>query len=48
VVTLLASRGLWGLVSERFGWSLLPVGYRVRQPPPPDQVSGRSARAPTA
>jgi hypothetical protein len=20
--------------SERFGWSLLPVGYRVRQPPP--------------
>ena len=33
VVTLLASRGLWGLVSERFGWSLLPVGYRVRQPP---------------
>ena len=34
VVTLVASRGLWGLVSERFGWSLLPVGYRVRQPPP--------------
>jgi branched-chain amino acid transport system permease protein len=33
VVTLLASRGLWGFVSERFGWSLLPVGYRVRQPP---------------
>ena len=28
--TLVASRGLWGLVSERFGWSLLPVGYRVR------------------
>ena len=28
-VTLVASRGLWGLVSERFGWSLLPVGYRV-------------------
>jgi branched-chain amino acid transport system permease protein len=27
--TLVASRGLWGLVSERFGWSLLPVGYRV-------------------
>jgi hypothetical protein len=28
--TLVASRGLWGLVSERFGWSLLPVGYHVR------------------
>ncbi|MGH3284586.1 MAG: ABC transporter permease subunit, partial [Streptosporangiaceae bacterium] len=28
--TLVASRGLWGLVSDRFGWSLLPVGYRVR------------------
>ena len=25
-----ASRGLWGFVGERFGWSLLPVGYRVR------------------
>jgi len=30
--TLLASRGLWGLVSDRFGWSLLPVGYQVREP----------------
>jgi branched-chain amino acid transport system permease protein len=29
-VTLLASRGIWGLAHERFGWSLLPVGYRVR------------------
>jgi branched-chain amino acid transport system permease protein len=29
--TLVASRGLWGLVSDRFGWSLLPVGYRVRE-----------------
>jgi hypothetical protein len=28
--TLVASRGLWGLVSDRFGWSLPPVGYRVR------------------
>jgi branched-chain amino acid transport system permease protein len=36
VVTLLASRGLWGFASERFGWSLLPVGYWVRQPRPPD------------
>jgi branched-chain amino acid transport system permease protein len=31
--TLVHSRGLWGFASERFGWSLLPVGYRVRQPP---------------
>jgi len=30
--TLVWPRGLWGLVSERFGWSLLPVGYRVRAP----------------
>jgi branched-chain amino acid transport system permease protein len=30
--TLVASRGLWGLASDRFGWSLLPVGYRVRSP----------------
>jgi branched-chain amino acid transport system permease protein len=30
VCTLVASKGLWGLVSDRFGWSLLPVGYRVR------------------
>jgi branched-chain amino acid transport system permease protein len=28
--TLIASRGIWGFASERFGWSLLPVGYRVR------------------
>ncbi|MGD0244218.1 MAG: branched-chain amino acid ABC transporter permease [Streptosporangiaceae bacterium] len=32
VATLVASRGLWGLASDRFGWSLLPVGYRVRNP----------------
>jgi branched-chain amino acid transport system permease protein len=31
--TLVASRGLWGVLSGRFGWSLLPVGYRVRPPP---------------
>jgi branched-chain amino acid transport system permease protein len=37
--TLVASRGLWGLVSDRFGWSLLPVGYRVR-----GQVSEGGAR----
>jgi branched-chain amino acid transport system permease protein len=28
--TLAASRGIWGLARDRFGWSLLPVGYRVR------------------
>jgi branched-chain amino acid transport system permease protein len=28
--TLVASRGLWGLAADRFGWSLLPVGYQVR------------------
>jgi branched-chain amino acid transport system permease protein len=32
--TLLAPRGLWGLASDRYGWSLLPVGYRVRDPRP--------------
>src|SRR5206468_9260980 len=30
--TLIASRGLWGFAADRFGWSLLPVGYRVRHP----------------
>jgi branched-chain amino acid transport system permease protein len=30
--TLAASHGLWGLASDRFGWSLFPVGYRVRDP----------------
>jgi len=32
IATLAASRGLWGLVSDQFGWSLLPVGYQVRRP----------------
>jgi branched-chain amino acid transport system permease protein len=31
LATLLASRGLWGTASERWGWSLLPVGYRLQQ-----------------
>ena len=31
-VVLLAPAGLWGVVSGRWGWSLLPVGYRVRSP----------------
>ena len=30
--TLIAPRGLWGFAADRFGWSLLPVGHRVRQP----------------
>jgi branched-chain amino acid transport system permease protein len=33
--TLVASHGLWGLASDRLGWSLLPLGYRVRPPAPP-------------
>ncbi len=49
--TLAASRGIWGSASERFGWSLLPVGYRVRGQAPqprapqakPGPVSGRPA-----
>jgi branched-chain amino acid transport system permease protein len=32
VTTLVASNGLQGLAGERLGWSLLPVGYRVRSP----------------
>jgi branched-chain amino acid transport system permease protein len=40
--TLVASRGLWGLVSDRFGWSLLPVGYQVRDQP---RAGRRSASA---
>jgi branched-chain amino acid transport system permease protein len=29
VVMLGAPKGLWGYASERFGWSLFPVGYRI-------------------
>jgi len=32
LATLIAPRGLWGFAADRFGWSLLPVGYRVRPP----------------
>jgi branched-chain amino acid transport system permease protein len=32
IATLAAPRGLRGFAADRFGWSLLPVGYRVRQP----------------
>jgi branched-chain amino acid transport system permease protein len=31
VATLTVPRGLWGFVSARWGWSLFPVGYRVRE-----------------
>jgi branched-chain amino acid transport system permease protein len=30
---LLAPRGIWGSVAARWGWSLLPVGYRLRPGP---------------
>lgn len=30
LATLTVPRGLWGFVSDRWGWSLFPVGYRVR------------------
>jgi branched-chain amino acid transport system permease protein len=30
LATLMVPRGLWGFVSDRWGWSLFPVGYRVR------------------
>jgi branched-chain amino acid transport system permease protein len=30
LATLIVPRGLWGFVSARWGWSLFPVGYRVR------------------
>lgn len=30
--TLLVPRGIWGFASDRWGWSLLPVGYTVRDP----------------
>jgi len=34
VVVLAAPGGLWGIAARR-GWSLLPVGYRVRDVPAP-------------
>jgi hypothetical protein len=30
VATLTVPRGLWGNASGRWGWSLFPVGYQVR------------------
>jgi branched-chain amino acid transport system permease protein len=32
IATLVSPRGVRGFDADRFGWSLLPVGYRVRQP----------------
>ncbi|HUL26908.1 MAG TPA: branched-chain amino acid ABC transporter permease [Streptosporangiaceae bacterium] len=45
VVVLTAPGGLWGQTAARRGWSLLPVGYRVRapgggSPGPPGAPSG--------
>jgi branched-chain amino acid transport system permease protein len=30
-VTLFAPRGLWGFAASRWGWSLFPIGYRLRR-----------------
>lgn len=35
VIMLVAPRGIWGLVNQRLGLSLFPVGYRVTGPAPP-------------
>jgi branched-chain amino acid transport system permease protein len=29
-IMLVAPKGIWGFVQQRFGWSLFPVGYRVK------------------
>lgn len=29
VVMLVAPKGIWGYLQDRFGWSLFPVGYRI-------------------
>jgi branched-chain amino acid transport system permease protein len=44
VVVLTAPRGLWG-IAGRHGWSLLPVGYRVRDVPPPGSPAPAGASA---
>jgi hypothetical protein len=33
-VTLVAPRGLWGALVDRFGIRLMPVGYHVRRAGP--------------
>ena len=32
-VMLLAPKGIWGLIAERFGWQLLPLERRLRFAP---------------
>ena len=43
VFSLLLPRGLWGTLEERFGWRLLPVGYRVRLPINASDTTGEIA-----
>src|SRR5260370_38999810 len=43
-VVLLTPAGLWGSLARRRGWSLLPVGYRVR---PTGQGSSSWPKPPT-
>jgi branched-chain amino acid transport system permease protein len=44
-VVLTAPGGLWGIAARR-GWSLLPVGYRVRDVPAPGPASPLGAAGP--
>jgi branched-chain amino acid transport system permease protein len=30
LIMLMAPKGIWGLVNQRFGLSLFPIGYRVK------------------
>jgi branched-chain amino acid transport system permease protein len=32
VIMLAAPKGVWGYLADRFGWSLFPVGYRIKFP----------------
>jgi branched-chain amino acid transport system permease protein len=32
-VMLLAPKGIWGFLAERFGWQLLPLARRLRFAP---------------
>ena len=45
VVVLTAPGGLWGIAARR-GWSLLPVGYRVRGVPAPGPAGSMGAAGP--
>jgi hypothetical protein len=44
-VVLTAPGGLWGIAARR-GWSLLPVGYRVRGVPAPGPAGSIGAAGP--